>query len=99
VDLLSAAVLSCAGVASLSGGVFGEIATYLPGRRVAGIRLATGVVEVHVVSVWGIPVRDVADQIRSACEAVAPGATVDVYVDDVAGPPLGRAVPSTSVAS
>ena len=49
-DAVSAAALSCSQVARLSGGLAGEVATYLPGRRVAGIRIGDDEVEVHIVA-------------------------------------------------
>ena len=36
-DRVAAAVIAVPGVAFLHGGVFGEIGTYLPGRRVSGV--------------------------------------------------------------
>ena len=38
IDAVAAAVRGCAGVAGLDGGQFGEVASYLPGRKVAGHR-------------------------------------------------------------
>ncbi|MFD4183444.1 hypothetical protein ACFWPB_20405, partial [Rhodococcus sp. NPDC058514] len=38
-DLIADAVLAVPGVAGLHGGMFGEVATYLPGRRVLGVAL------------------------------------------------------------
>ena len=34
VDAVAAAVAGCAGVSALDGGPFGEVASYLPGRKV-----------------------------------------------------------------
>ena len=42
VDAIARAVTDVEGVADLHGGVLGEVATYLPGRRVPGIRLQIG---------------------------------------------------------
>ena len=42
-DVVAAAVRSVPGVAGLHAGMFGEVGTYLPGRRVAGIRIVDGV--------------------------------------------------------
>ena len=47
-ERLAAAVLAVPGVAALHPGMFGEVGTYLPGRRVAGIRITDNVVDVHV---------------------------------------------------
>ncbi|MBA3266105.1 MAG: Asp23/Gls24 family envelope stress response protein [Nocardioidaceae bacterium] len=83
VEGLAAAVQSCAGVASLSGGTFGEVATYLPGRRVRGVRLTDETVEVHIVAFWGPPLPPVAAQIRVAAAPFAGSRTIDVYIDDL----------------
>lgn len=81
-DRVAAAVLGVPGVAGLHGGVLGEVATYLPGRRVAGVRLGDGVTWVHVVLAWGAPVAATADAVRRVAAAQAPG-TVHVTVEDV----------------
>jgi len=85
-DAVREAVLRVDGVAGTHTGTFGEVATYLPGRRVEGVRLRPDGAEVHVVLAWGAPVGATADAIRAA---VAPltGATVDVVIQDVAAPP------------
>lgn len=83
-DAIAGAVLAVDGVAGLYGGLFGEIGTYLPGRRVPGVRVdATGNAEVHVVLRWGAPVPATADAVRLAVSLLVPG-TVHVVVDDVA---------------
>jgi uncharacterized alkaline shock family protein YloU len=79
----------CRSVARLSGGQFGEVATYLPGRRVRGVRLAGGHVEVHVVACWGARVPDVAAEVRAAVAPIAAGLPIDVHVDDVDVPDDG----------
>lgn len=81
-DRIAAAVLGVPGVAGLHAGMFGEVATYLPGRRVTGVRLAADVVDVHVSVLIDAPIRATAGAIR---RAVAPWTTlpVDVTVEDV----------------
>ena len=49
-DRLAAAVLAVPGVEALHPGMFDEVGTYLPGRRVAGIRITDHAVDVHVVN-------------------------------------------------
>lgn len=83
-EVLAAAVSACTGVAGLSAGAFGEVATYLEGRRIGGVRLTDDAVEVHVIARWGTPVPIVAEQVRAACAPVAAGRRVDVSIDDVA---------------
>lgn len=84
-DTIAGAVLRVPGVAGLHTGRFGEVATYLPGRRVGGVRLAPGVVEVHVTVTYGAPVLDTADLVHAA---VAPlvDHPVEVTVEDILGP-------------
>lgn len=77
------AVLGVAGVVGMHSGLFGEVATHLPGRRIDGVRLRPDRAEVHVVLDWGAPVLAVADAVRAAVAAVT-GTSVDVVVEDVA---------------
>jgi uncharacterized alkaline shock family protein YloU len=80
--VVAAAVTTVPEVARLHGGMFGEVGTYLPGRRITGVRMANGVTEVHVVLRFGSSVREAAAHIREAVTA-AVGGTVDVYVEDI----------------
>ncbi len=82
-DAVAAAALSCPGVASMSGGAVGEVATYLPGRRVVGVRVGGGEVEVHIVARWGRPLTEVADAVRQAVGAVTGGMPSSVFVEDI----------------
>lgn len=81
-DIVAAAVKAVPGVAGLHGGMFGEVGTYRPGRRITGVRMSDGVTEVHVVLQFGSTVRDTAARIRDVVTA-AVGGTVDVYIEDV----------------
>lgn len=82
-DAVAAAVLAVPGVADLHSGTYGEVATYLAGRRVNGVRLRPdGSAEVHVVLLFGVPVLGTADLVRRAVQAVRAG-PVDVSVQDV----------------
>ncbi len=85
VDAIAVAVRAVPGVADLHTGAFGEVATYLPGRRVGGIRLLPGRCEVHVVIRWGSPVLATAAAIRAAAAASVTG-PVDVTIEDVVVP-------------
>jgi uncharacterized alkaline shock family protein YloU len=88
VDLegVASSATACPSIAGLSGGRFGEVATYLPGRRIVGIRQVDGVVEVHVVARWGTPLPEVAELVRAAVAPAAGGVTVSVFVDDIEVP-------------
>ena len=88
-DRVAAAARSVPGVHDLHGGVLGEVATYLPGRRVTGVRLLDGVTQVHLVLQWDAPMSATIDEVRTRVSQVVPG-TVHLAVEDVAGP--GEAV-------
>ena len=95
-DAVAAAVRAVPGVAALHTGSFGEVATYLPGRRVPGIRLLEDRTEVHVVLTWGVPVLATADAVRAAVRPLV-HTTVDVTVEDVVDPQAGAPGPSPAV--
>ncbi len=84
-DQVAAAVLTVRGVTGLHGGMFGETATYLPGRRVPGVRLTEDVTDIHLTLAYGAPVFATAQQVRTAVAALVPG-PVNVTVEDVAPP-------------
>jgi len=81
-DRVVDAVLSVPGVAAMHTGTFGEVATYLPGRKVNGVRIRDDVTEVHVVVIWGYAVLDTADAVRLAAQRVV-RTRVDVAIQDV----------------
>ena len=81
-DRVAAAVLAVRGVTGLHGGMFGETATYLPGRRVPGVRLTEDVTDIHLSLAYGSPIAATAQQVRDALTALVTG-PVDVTVEDV----------------
>jgi hypothetical protein len=83
VEAVAAVARGCPLVAGLTGGRFGEVATYRPGGRTLGVRQADGAVEVHVVARWGTPLPELADVVRSAVTPYAGGLPVAVFVDDI----------------
>jgi hypothetical protein len=83
VDALAGLIGAGPSVARLGGPWPGAAATYLPGRRVPGLRIAPDRVGVEVVARWGYPVADVVAEIRRAAATVVPGRRVDVTVADV----------------
>jgi hypothetical protein len=85
-DLVAAAVLAVPHVAGLSGGRLGEIATYLPGRRVEGVRIRPGQVEVHVVARYGPTMAEVGAAVHAAVVGAAGPGEVVVGIDDLALP-------------
>ena len=88
-DLVVTAVTSVPGVSRMHPGLFGEVATYLPGRRVVGVQLREGVTNVHVVLCWGVALPETVDAIRSALLAVV-HAPVHVTVEDIDAEPGPR---------
>ena len=62
------------------------MATYLPGRRLTGVRLAGDELEIHVVARWGPSLPEVADAVRLAVAPLAGGLPVTVYIDDIEVP-------------
>lgn len=92
VDAVAAAVRACAGVAELAGGRFGEVASYLPGRKVPGVVVSKERVLVQVRSRWGIPAPELAALITTVLAPLTGGKPVDVTVADIDDPP-GTAQP------
>jgi uncharacterized alkaline shock family protein YloU len=82
-EAVAAAAAACPGVVRLASGSPVEVATYLPGQRVHGVRIRDGVVEVHIVATLGQNLPELAETVRAAVERAAPDHTVDVYVDDL----------------
>lgn len=81
-DVVALAVTSVPGVTGLHPGAFREVATYLPGRRVTGIRLTDELVEVHVRLLMGTELLPTAEAIRAVVEPIV-HTDVHVYVEDV----------------
>ena len=95
--LISAAVRSCPAVVDLWAGTASHrVATYLPGRRVPGIAVRAGEIEVAVVVRYGATPADVARQIRLAVGPLAGGRRVDVVIADVELPGEPSAPPTPS---
>jgi hypothetical protein len=96
VDAVAAAVRGCPAVDDLDSGPLGGAATYLPGRRVPGIRIGSDRIEVHVRSVWDQPVGTVAGQIRQALASLAGGRVIDVLLTDIALPEGAEPLPAAA---
>ena len=111
VDAVASAVRSCPGVDDLAIGALGSVATYLPGRTVAGVAVAQDHVTIQLRSRWGVPTDTVAGQVRSAVAALVGLRRVDIVVADIADPsdtapghgdpggtrPAALAIPTASV--
>lgn len=94
-DSIATAVLAVPGVHDLHAGAVGQVATYLPGRRVSGIRAIDDGYDVHIVLAWGHPVSATADAVRAVVQQIRPG-PVDVTIEDVAVQPAPELASSGS---
>jgi hypothetical protein len=89
VDAVAAAVRGCPAVEDLHAGDLWRATTYLPGRRVEGVRVDRQVVAVQVRARWGVDVFEIAGQVRRALAPLVAGRRIDVVVADV-GLPAGH---------
>ncbi len=91
VDAVVAVVTALPEVADLASTGLVPVATYLPGRRVLGVRVDEGSVTVAVVGAPRTPVAAIAAAIRRGLTPLVGARRVDVHVEDVAtGEPSGR---------
>ncbi|MGW6378236.1 hypothetical protein ACWFRB_19460 [Rhodococcus sp. NPDC055112] len=81
-ELIAGAVLAVPGVAGLHGGMFGEVATYLPGRRVLGVALGDDSCAIHISVRYPAHVIETAERVRAALAPML-DVPVDVTVEDV----------------
>lgn len=80
---IAAAVAGCPAVARLHGGAYGEVATYLPGALVTGVRACDDEIAVHVIGVWPATLAEIAGQVRAAVEPFGGAIPVSVTVEDL----------------
>ena len=85
-DRIAAAVTGCPDVAGLTQTPGIPVATYLPGRTVAGVAVRPAEVEICVAARYGPPLPQVAAQVRQAVEPLVPGRVVDVVIADITSP-------------
>lgn len=78
----AAAAEAVAGVVRLDG-TRGGAATYLPGGRIAGVRVGHGWAEVHLVAEWPAPIPELAEEVRAAVAKATDGLAVGVFVEDL----------------
>src|ERR1044072_8249294 len=86
VDRVAAAAEDCPAVAALVDGPPAMAATYLPRRRVTGIRIEDNVVTIQVRLRWEPTVGRLAGQVGSAVRPLAGGHRVDIVVADITEP-------------
>jgi hypothetical protein len=79
---VATAAVAIAGVHALYGGPFGEVATYVPGESISGVRIGSEHGEVHIVADLRRNLRDVAEDVRAAVEKLS-GMPFVVTVADV----------------
>jgi uncharacterized alkaline shock family protein YloU len=65
--------------------MYGEVATYLPGRRVVGVQIRPEVTNVDVVLQWGASVPATAERVRRVVQDLVQ-TPVHVTVQDVTEP-------------
>ncbi|MQA95439.1 MAG: hypothetical protein GEV11_12600 [Streptosporangiales bacterium] len=83
---IATAVLGVPGVAGLTAGPLGVVATYLPGERVDGVAVRDDEVEVDIVAEYGRPLPPLAERVRAVVRPLSAGRTVTVVVADLAVP-------------
>ncbi len=89
-DAVVAAARSCAGVDELSSGPWGGVVTYLPGRQVPGVRIASDHVVICFRGRWGVPAAEIARQVRAAVAGLVTPRRVDLVLADVGDPEPGE---------
>lgn len=84
-EAVAAVVRAHPAVADLDGGPFGVVASYLPGRRVVGVRVGEPgePVEISVVVRLGIPLPLLATELRRVITEVTGTRMIDVTINDV----------------
>jgi hypothetical protein len=88
IDAVAAIVRGCAGVSALDGGLYGEVASYLPGRTVPGVAVDDSRIRVQVRSQWGVPATEVAALITAGLAPLAGPRAIDVAIADIDDPPV-----------
>ena len=86
-DAVAAAVRSCPAIDDLSAGPWGGVVSYLPGRQLAGVLVASDHVEISVRGRWGVPVAEMARQVRTALAGLVGSRRVDLEVADLTDAP------------
>ena len=87
-ERVAAAVTAHPAVARLHGGIYNDVATYLPGRKLVGVRISErgAPVEVAVVLRCDRPIPETVAALRSEVSRLCGGARVDITVADVVLP-------------
>jgi len=86
-DAVAAAVRSCPAIDDLSSGPWGGVVSYLPGRQLAGVRVASDHVLISVRGRWGVPAAEMARQVRTAVAGLVGSRRVDLEIADLTDAP------------
>jgi hypothetical protein len=62
------------------------VATYLPGRTVSGVAVRPGEVEICVIARYGMPLPQIAEQVRQAVAPLVADRVVNVVIADITSP-------------
>lgn len=81
-DLIVDAVLTVPGVVEMHQGMYGEVASYLPGRKVPGVQIRDHECHVHVVMLYDVDIPATAHAVRTAVEPIV-GTPVHVTIQDL----------------
>ena len=84
-DAVVAAARGCAGVDDLASGPR-NVVSYLPGRQVPGVRVASDHVVISLRGKWGVPAARIARQVRAAVADLVTPRRVDLVLADVTDP-------------
>ncbi len=87
VDAVTAAVARCAAVEDPVSSPTATVASYLPGRQVAGVRVGADTVTIQVRGRWGIPLPELGRQVRAAVAPLVGRRRIDIVVADVGDAP------------
>lgn len=82
VDAVASALLDCSSVMGLGD----EIATYLGGRRIAGIEVRSDEVQVHVLGRYGLNTENLCAHISAVLMPLVPGKHINIAVIDMVEP-------------
>lgn len=82
-DAVATITVAQPGVARLAAGHVGEIGTYLPGRRISGVRITDTSVEVQVVVHWMASLPAMAAALQDELASIVNGRIITVRIEDI----------------
>ena len=82
-DAVAAAVRGCGAVDDLYSGSWSAVVSYLPGRQMMGVRVAPDHVVISVRGRWGVPVTELARQVRAALAGLVGPRRIDIVLADL----------------